>query len=343
MTSGIRVPPELIERDPEVLAPAAGLIYLPDSTPGWTRRRRGRGFSYADAFGTALAGSDRARIEALAIPPAWTSVWICPEPDGYLQATGLDDAGRKQHRYHPEFRSFCDGRKFDRLRYFARAVVVLRKAAAAGLEEETGSRDHAIAAAITLIDRCLLRVGNHQSAANGHFGATTLTVEHVVDDGFMTLDYTAKSGKTRTIVVEDDELVDILGVLAEGADRELFWFDESGEHRRATASDVNRFIVEHAGPAFSAKDYRTWGGTATALAARADGCEVLHAVDAAADELGNTRAVARRSYVHPVVLEAEQHVIDIAWSRSRSSRWLERSESALAKLLTSAEGVAGRS
>ncbi len=335
MSTGIRVPPELIEKDPEVLAPAAGLLYLPDSAPGWTRRRRGRGFSYADAFGTALSVADRDRVEALAIPPAWKSVWICPEPDGYLQATGLDDAGRKQHRYHPDFRSFCDGRKFDRLRYFARAVVVLRKAAAAGLEEDAGSRDHAIAAAITLIDRCLLRVGNHESAANGHFGATTLTVEHIVDDGFITLDYTAKSGKTRTIVVEGDELVDILGTLADGADRELFWFDDDGEHRRATASDVNRFIAEHAGPAFSAKDFRTWGGTATALAARADGAGTIDAVDAAADELGNTRAVARSSYVHPIVLETDQDRVEQAWSRSRSSRWLERSESALAKLLES--------
>ena len=340
----VRVPKELVESDPAVLAPLVDLAYVPDDRPGHGRRRAGSGFDHHDAFGDELGVAEVGRIQALAIPPAWEHVWICPDADGYLQATGVDEAGRKQYRYHPAFRTFCDERKFARLAYFARAIVKIRKASAAALTSPIGCRDHAIAAAVTLIDRELLRVGNHESASKGHYGATTLTVDHVVDDPvsemmgerFVALEYTAKSGQERTVIIEDDALADVLTELADDACDELFWFDDgpTGERRRATAADINRFIIEHAGPAFSAKDFRTWGGSRTALAARAEGDRVLDAIDAAADELGNTRAVARSSYVHPAVSSADQSRIDEVWSSSRSSRWLDRSESALAKLIS---------
>jgi len=339
----VRVPKELVESDPAVLAPMIDLTYLPDDEPGHGRRRAGSGFGYHDAFGEQLDVEEVDRIEALAIPPAWEDVWICPSVDGYLQATGTDEAGRKQYRYHEAFRTFSDERKFARLTYFARAIVKIRRASVEALNSPVGRRDHAIAAAVTLIDRELLRVGNHESASKGHYGATTLTVDHIVDgsaggvggDGFVALEYTAKSGQERTVIIEDDALADVLTDLAEDADDELFWFDDEpgGERRRATASDINRFIIEHAGPAFSAKDFRTWGGSRTALQARAEGDRVLDAMDAAAEELGNTRAVARSSYVHPTVGAAEQSRIDDVWASSRSSKWLDRSESALAKLL----------
>lgn len=333
----IAVPPDLTERDAEVLARAAGLVYLPDTEPGIERVRRGKGFSYVDPFGKPVRGAERERIEALAIPPAWTNVWISPDERSYLQAAGFDDAGRKQHRYHEEFRAFSDDRKFARLPYFGRALPLIRKATQHALAEQpVGAREHAVAAAVRLIDTCLLRVGNERSAANGHHGATTLTIEHVIDDDTLELDYIAKSGKTQTVVVEDDELAEILIALAEDADDELFWFeDDHGERRRATANDINAFIVEHAGPAFSAKDFRTWGGSKTALEARADGAEVLEAVDAAADALGNTRAVARSSYVHPLVLDAEDDVIQQAWKQSRASKWADRADRALCRLLAS--------
>lgn len=334
----VRVPKEIVERDPAILAPAIGLTHVSDDEPGLRRHRLiGGGFTYTDAVGSPLTTAEVQRIDALVIPPAWKDVWICADPDSYLQVTGFDDAGRKQYRYHENFRTFCDDRKFARLAYFGRAIVEIRKAAAGALDEPIGSRDHAIAAAVTLIDRELLRVGNDESADNGHYGATTLTVDHVVNDGFVALEYTAKSGQEREVIVEDDDLADVLTDLAEGADDELFWFDDGpdGERRRATASDINRFVIVHAGPAFSAKDFRTWGGSCTALQARAEGHCVLHAFDAAAEELGNSRAVARRSYVHPVVSEAEQSTVDDIWSSSRSSKWLDRSESALVKLLGS--------
>ncbi|MGA9277035.1 DNA topoisomerase IB [Ilumatobacter sp.] len=339
----VRVPDELIERDPAVLAPAAGLVDIADDQPGIARRRRGSGFSYQDASGNDIDLVERERIEALAIPPAWNDVWISPDPLGYLQASGTDDAGRKQYRYHDRFRSFCEDRKFARLHYFARAVVVIRKATQRALDQPLGSRDHAVAAAVALIDRSLLRVGNDDSATNGHYGATTLTVDHVVDDDVMMLNYTAKSGKERAVVIEDEDLVAVLSELAEDADDELFWFDiePDGERRRATASDVNHFIVEQVGSAFSARDFRTWGGSAIAVEARATGSRVLEAIDEAADELGNTRAVARSSYVHPLIVEADDETIAEAWSSSRTSKWLGRSESALAKLLMDAPRPSG--
>lgn len=336
----VRVPSELVERDPSVLAPSAGLTYVGEDTAGIRRRRRGTGFSYVDDAGDAVGASERERIEALAIPPAWSNVWISPDPQGYLQASGIDDAGRKQYRYHDDFRAFCDARKFSRLTYFARAIVAIRKATQRALAEPVGSQDHAVAAAVALIDRYLLRVGNDGSAAQGHYGATTLTVDHVIDDEVMTLDYTAKSGQERAIVIADDELVGVLTELAVDADDELFWFDDptTGERRRATASDVNRFIVEHAGPAFTAKDFRTWGASSIVVAARAEGSPELDAIDEAAEELGNTRAVARSSYIHPAVSAADDETIRDVWSRSRDSKWLDRSESALGKLLRTAAG-----
>ena len=334
----VRVPKALQVRDPAVLAPEAGLAHIPDTEPGITRRRRGRGFSYHDAFGAAIDGPDRERIEALAVPPAWESVWICANARGYLQASGVDDAGRKQYRYHDDYRAHAERRKFARMPFFSRAVVQIREAVAEALDEPLGTQAHAVAAAVKLIDECLLRVGNHQSAANGHYGATTLTVDHVLDDEHLALGYEAKSGVTRTIVIDDDDLSDILSELAADADNELFWFDDdvTDERRRATATDINRFISQHGGETFSAKDFRTWGGSTIAFESRATGERVLDAVDAAADELGNTRAVARSSYVHPVVLSADDDAIHAAWRSSRASKWSSRSERALGKLITSA-------
>ena len=333
----IRVPRELTESDPSVLATAAGLVYLTDDEPGIGREphgTNGKGFTYRDAFGAPVGSATVERLDALAIPPAWTGVWISPDPDGYVQASGHDDAGRKQYLYHERYRAFADDRKFERLQYFGRAVVVIRKAVAAAVERPAGDRDRAVGAAVRLIDEHLLRVGNRRSAEHGHFGATTLTVEHIDDSGRVQLDYVAKSGKERSIVVEDDDLADLLVELAEDADNELFWFaDDDGDMRRATANDVNRFIAEHAGEAFSARDFRTWGGSCVAFEALALGEGLLDAVDEAADELGNTRAVARDSYIHPNILECDRDVVEAAWNSSRSSKWLDRSESGLIKLL----------
>lgn len=340
----IRVPSELTERDSSVLAPLAGLEYVPDSRPGLVRRRCGRGFTYLDD-GDAVRADTRDRIERLAIPPAWTDVWISPNERGYLQASGLDDADRKQYLYHPEFRAFCERRKFERLTYFGRALASIRRAAHEGLSAPIGSRTLAVAATISLIDEHLLRVGNDDSAADGHHGATTLLTEHVINadagEQAVGLDYVGKGGQERRVIVDDDDLADVIVTMADAAHDRVFWFvddtvdEPSDERRRVAATDVNQFIVDHAGPAFTAKDFRTWGGSAIALERRACGDRLLDAIDGAAVALGNTRTVARSSYVHPAVVDADDDLIDDIWTRSRSSRWRRRCDSALAKLLTS--------
>lgn len=333
----VRVPTHLVENDPTVLAPMAGLEYIADSAPGWRRRRRGRGFTYLDQDAKTITGRSRERIESLAIPPAWSEVWICPSSIGYLQASGHDDAGRKQYRYHDGYRRLADQRKFARLTYFGRAVVEIRQAVARALEQPLGTPEHAVAAAVRLIDAEMLRVGNERSAAHGHHGATTLTVDHVVDDGSRSglgLEYVGKSGQVRSVVIDDDELANTLIDLADGADGELFWFEEGGTRRRADSSDLNAFIRRHGGAPFSARDFRTWGGSTVAMAARGNGAGPIEAADRAAGELGNTRAVARSAYIHPRVLDATDEQVAAAWSRSRSSRWRDRAESALSKLIS---------
>ena len=358
----IRLPKHLLEDDPAVLAPLAGLTDMSDDQPGWSRRVRGRGFTYRDADGTTLNGEHRSRLEALVIPPAWQDVWICPDEAGYLQVTGIDDAGRKQYRYHPDFVSLMDRRKFERLAHFPRALPGVRTAIAADLSQPLGSRRLAVATAAALIDRHLLRVGNEDSADDGHYGATTLLVDHLYSDGdddsadeeadpggatgFPRLDYCSKSGQRRRIAL-DDHLAELLGRFAEGSeDDRLLWFVDpddpvrGDEPRHVSAAEVNEFVRLHTGAGFSTKDFRTWGGSAAALEALAGGADEVEAVDAAAVALGNTRAVARSSYVHPLVLESDAEALSSDWSASRGSAVRSRSEAALARLLRRAGSTA---
>jgi len=325
----VRVPLELRVRDPEVLAPRAGLGYIPDSENGIRRVRSGTGFRYINVDGSPVSGPKQHRLDALAVPPAWQDVWLCPTERGFLQATGRDDAGRKQYRYHDDYRRLRDQQKFDRLRYFPRALPQIRSATDEWLGGVAGDREYAVAAAVRMIDVGLMRVGNADSAANGHHGATTLHSDHLdfdADDEYAELNYVAKSGKVRSVVVEDDRLLDVLLDLAAPDTDRLFWFtDDDGSECQVSSAVINRTIAELVGPAFTAKDFRTWGGSSAA--------PILEAVDLAAAALGNTRAVARSSYVHPAVLDAGDETIARIWKCSRSSTRLTRADSALAKLL----------
>jgi DNA topoisomerase-1 len=322
-----------------VLAAAAGLVHSPDSEPGYRRRRQGRGFSFVDAGGRPAHGVERERLVALAIPPAWNEVWICRDPRGHLQATGVDAAGRKQYRYHPDFRERCEWMKFDRLRHFGRALVHIRRDVEAADRAPVGSRRLAMAGLIGLLDVGLLRVGNEESADVGHHGATTLQPDHlIVDDGhgdLATLEFVGKGGSQRTIVIDDDSALRSIIELTEARADRIFWYHdkETGTDRSLRADEVNDHIASVAGRGLSAKDFRTWGGSRAALEARVGGADVLEAVDRAAGELGNSRAVARSSYVHPAVIEAEPSDIERAWGRSRRSRHRSRGDSALLKLL----------
>ena len=335
----VRVPSELSIRDPRFVAPLAGLRFLSPAPPGWGRRRRGRGFSFVDEDGNTVRGTERDRLVALAVPPAWDDVWFAPVADGYLQATGVDTAGRKQYRYHDDYRALCESRKFDRIRYFGRALPGLRTFIAESLEAPPQSKELAVGAVLGLIDTALLRVGNEQSSEAGHYGATTLAADHLDSegadgDGHVTMSYVSKGGKPRTVVIEDEQLSDILENFAEANDERLFTYDDpEGEPREVTATDVNAAIAHVAGPSFSAKDFRTWGGSRQALEARVEGLGRIDSVDVAAEALGNTRAVARSSYVHPAVLDAGATAIEAVWRRSRRSATMSRGDRALTKLL----------
>ncbi len=330
----VRVPAELAIRDPAHVAPLAGLRYIPPEPPGWSRRRCGRGFTFVDERGRLITGEDRDRLKQLAVPPAWDDVWFVPVPDGYLQATGIDQAGRKQYRYHEDYRALRESRKFERIRYFGRALPDLRAHVSDLLESPPGSKELAVGAALGVIDTGLLRVGNEQSSEIGHYGATTLEADHIDEDGHVTLSYLGKGGKSRTVVIEDEHLADIVSSLADKNDDRLFSYTTpEGEPRAINALDVNAVIAQVAGPSFSAKDFRTWGGSRRALEARIEGDDTTASLDSPAEELGNTRAVARTSYVHPRVLDADDQAIDDVWRRSRRSRTMSRSDRALATLL----------
>ncbi len=337
----VRVPADLARRDPERLAGLAGLRYVDPGEPGYRRRRCGRGFSYLDGD-VVLTPPERDRLVELVVPPAWEDVWLCRDGVGHIQATGVDDAGRKQYRYHQAFRAARERQKFDRLAYFARALVPIRRQVSHWLDDQVGSRNHAVGAALRLIDVGMLRIGNRESADQGHHGATTLLPDHLSvgaptcgpEDGYVQLEYTAKSGKHRLVVIEDDELADVLVRLADPDRRALFWFtDDDGREREVSAMDVNAALAATVGPAFTAKDFRLWGGSRTALEARVEGATKLDAVDHSAAELGNTRAVARGSYLHPRVLDVSDEELESIWHRSRRSTWRSRGDSALAKLL----------
>jgi DNA topoisomerase I len=295
-------------------ASAASLRYVDPSEPGYLRRRRGRGHVLLDARGHAVRDAEvLARIRKLAIPPAWTEVWICRDEEGHIQAVGLDARGRKQYRYHPRWRAVRDAANYDRLREFYRALPKLRSAVSRDLALRGPSKPKVTAAAVALIERGHLRVGNDQyTRANGSYGATTLLARHARIHGHVVeLDFRAKGGKRRAIRFRDPRLARVLGQLKAQRGARLFQYGEGSRRHALTSHDVNEYLHQHAGVRCSAKVFRTWGATvAAALAlAEAPAAESLTArkrvalavVRAVAERLGNTPAVCRKSYIHPLL------------------------------------------
>jgi DNA topoisomerase-1 len=303
--------------DPRDVAREAGLRYATDARPGISRRRAGRGFSYRDAAGTVIRDLDvLARIKALAIPPAWTDVWICPWPNGHLQATGRDARGRKQYRYHARWHDRRGADKFERMVEFAEALPRIRERCEADLARPGLPREKVLAAVVRLLELTLIRVGNDEYARlNKSFGLTTLRDRHATIAGSrVRFRFRGKSGQTHEVGLRDRRLARVIRRCQELPGQELFqYLDDEGEVRDVTSDDVNAYLREAAGP-FTAKDFRTWAGTVLAYRAlralqpadgEADGRKaVVEAVRQTADRLGNTPAVARGSYVHPAVLEA---------------------------------------
>jgi DNA topoisomerase-1 len=296
--------------DTERCATAAGLRYVAVSEPGIRRIRRGRGFAYVDPDRRAVPADVRERLQGLAIPPAWTSVWICADPNGHLLATGEDDKGRKQYLYHENWRTFRDLLNFYRLVDFGPRLPTVRAGIEEQLRRRTFDREVVLAAMLRIIDARGLRVGSEVYAEeNDSYGLTTLTKRHVrVDGGAVHFDFPAKSGKQAQVVLPDRAVARVVERLLAQRSRRLFVVDR----KAITADELNDRLGDLAGARVTAKDFRTWHGTRMAFAslrmhlppgADADH-RVIDAIDAASEFLSNTRAVARSHYVHPHVVEA---------------------------------------
>jgi DNA topoisomerase-1 len=294
-----------------------GLTYCSDENPGLSRSRTGSGFSYHDAKGGLIRDKTViGRIQHLAIPPAWTDVWICPRATGHIQATGRDVKGRKQYRYHADWSTARSETKFDRLPAFARALPKLRKRVDADLSKRGQSRDKVLATAVRLLELTLIRVGNAQYAKqNRSYGLTTLMKRHLeVGGGALTFEFRGKSGVDHKVSVRDRRLATVLRSLRELPGQHLFKYRTTdGDLCPITSDDVNAYIREAMGDGFSAKDFRTWAGTVSAARALRDmepptsstdaKRKVNVCVKAVAGLLGNTPTVCRASYVHPVVFD----------------------------------------
>jgi DNA topoisomerase-1 len=301
--------------DPIKSATSAGLRHVCDDRPG-IRRVNGRfGFSYVRPDGRRIRNArELRRIAALAVPPAWTDVWICVDPRGHIQATGRDARGRKQYRYHPEWRAFRDETKFHRMQAFASVLPRLRARIEADLSRKGLPRDKVLAAVVRLLETSLIRVGNDEYARqNQSFGLTTMRDRHVkVRGGRVRFEFRGKSGIRHTVDVTDRRLARIVRQCRDLPGQELFQYtDGDGRLQDVTSADVNAYVCEATGAAFTAKDFRTWAGTVLAATALSEihtkvpkrtKRNVLRAVEAVAGVLGNTRTVCLKSYVHPVVV-----------------------------------------
>lgn len=329
-----------------------GLRFADDQEPGITRVRRGRGFTYRGPDGATVTGTgERERIAALAVPPAWTDVWIAPDPDAHLQATGRDAKGRKQYRYHARYRAQRDDMKFERLPEFGEALGPLRKQVATDIRRRGLDHDTVVATVVHLLERTLIRVGNDEYARqNGSYGLTTLRSPQVVVEGSeVRFVFTGKSGKDHEIDVEDRLAARTVRRCQELPGQRLFRYRcPDGTLRPVGSADVNEYLRRVTGGDFTAKDFRTWMATlmaAVALAGlelpeseRATARTVKTVMQVVGSRLGNTATVARASYVHPRVVAAyEDGTLGPTWQRlrARDRRWLTGEEATLVRFLRS--------
>jgi DNA topoisomerase-1 len=300
------------DRDPIQAAEAAHLVYVTDSRPGISRLKKGKGFSYVLGGKTVKDAIVIKRIRSLVIPPAWTSVWICPEPNGHIQATGLDLRHRKQYRYHPQWNSLRNETKFHRLYEFGKALPVLREKIEDDFRARELTRDKVLATALSLMERTYIRVGsNEYEKANGSYGLTTLKNKHVTITGdTLVFSFTGKKGIHHDIALHNKRLARAVGQCREIPGSELFqYYDHEGARHPIDSGMVNAYIHEAMGTDFTAKDFRTWAGSLHALRAfrcigEASGiteCKknIIAALDTVSKKLGNSRAVCKKYYVHP--------------------------------------------
>jgi len=296
----------------------AGLRYVTDGVRGIRRKRVGGGWAYYAPGGVRITDQQmRKRLNSLAIPPAWTQVWICPDPDGHIQATARDAAGRKQYRYHPQYREARDRSKFRRMLEFSEVLPRLRERIERDLRSKDLGRKQLLATVVMLLDKTLIRVGNDEYVReNRSYGLTTLRRRHLqIDGSVLRFSFRGKSRVEHTITVADPRLARIIQRCRDLPGQELFQYLDARKRRHLVSSDdVNDYLRELAGHDVSAKDFRTWGGTmlaAVELRRRGEAASrreadrnIIGAIDAVAERLGNTRSVCRKYYVHPALIDA---------------------------------------
>ena len=301
---------------------AVGLVYVTDAQPGIRRRRRGKGFGYCSAEGKAISDRDELqRIRALAIPPAYVDVWVCVNPRGHLQATGRDARGRKQYRYHAHWRELRDHGKFDRVLAFGAALPKLRRRVRRDLALPGLPREKVLALIVRLLDDTLIRIGNESYARDNHsYGLTTLRSRHVrAERGRLRFAFRGKSGQEHEVALSDKRLTRIVRRVQQLPGQRLFqYLDDDGQRQPIDSGEVNDYLHGACGEDFSAKDFRTWGGTVQAAGVlartplpdkggeRAQCSALAEAIRQVAAMLGNTPAVCRASYVHPQIIEGWQ-------------------------------------
>ncbi|MDP9077562.1 MAG: DNA topoisomerase IB [Bacteroidota bacterium] len=344
---------EKIGRDPKITAKAVGLRYVSDSTPGYTRKKAGKGWSYYDAKGELVKDKELInRFNKLVIPPAYTNVWISPYYNGHLQFTGTDAAGRKQYRYHPDWNKIRNQSKYHRLQTFAEYLPAIRKQVDKDLTRHNLDHDKIVALVVRLMELTSIRVGNESyKKLYGSFGLTTLMNRHVkIEGSTLNFEFKGKKGVHHKVSLQSRKLAKLVKQCREIPGKELFqYYNADGDHCTIGSGDVNTYLKEITGEDFTAKDFRTWAGSVSALYAfKAAGgfdtiteCKkkIVSVLDEVAINLGNTRTVCKKYYVHPTVIKSYEdgaifkYIKQLDEDKDISSAELNLAEKALLNIL----------
>jgi len=325
------------------------LIYVDDDLPGISRKGAGKGWAYYDPDGTLIRDTaEKKRLNAIALPPAYDDAWFCPAPNGHILATGIDAKGRKQYRYHPEFRARRESEKFDNCLAFGALLPLVRKRVEQDLRGRKITRDRSVASVVRLLDLGAIRVGNEGYAqSNQSFGATTLRRRHAELTGnTLRLRYKGKAGKQQDVVLSDSSLSRMVRNMQDLPGQHIFkYVDEDGDVQAVGSSDVNEYLSETMGERFTAKNFRTWHASVMGYECLLNGegrVPIKELLDCVAGKLGNTPAVTRKSYIHPAVFDLMDRQGE--WREGlilpRSTKWLTREERGLIAFLEKAPPVA---
>ena len=325
------------------------LIYVDDQLPGITRKGAGKGWAYYDPKGELITDrAEKKRLNAVALPPAYTDEWFCPAPNGHILATGIDAKGRKQYRYHPEFRAERESEKFDKCLAFGNLLPLVRKKVEEDLKGRKLTRERAVASVVRLLDLGAIRVGNEGYAErNKSYGATTLRRRHAEVTGkTLKLRYKGKSGKMREVTLTDGSLARMVRNMQDLPGQNVFkYVDDDGEVETVTSSDVNEYLEACMGERFTAKNFRTWHASVLGFESLRIGdgkIPMKTLLECVADHLGNTPAVTRKSYIPPAVIELVDHQEE--WRQGvklpRATRWHTREERALLEMLQTCPSAA---